>query len=278
MSAEKPLVTFADTQKLGWVTKACLKSALHCGHRVHVYTYDDIANVPKGVSVIDASKVLPKSAIFKFDGISQPGQVGSLAPFSDALRYKLLKLGLGVWIDWDVYFIKKIDFSSEYILGWEGPRPFGSAFNPYGSMVGNAVMGIPANAPILDKLVDLTSPPYQMPPWLNPYLKFKVRQKLAGRPFHPGAVRYAEYGPIALNYYVKKFRMKPVVRDYEVHYPIDYRDVRLFLKNDSTFRDTLSDKTETIHLWHSAFRKVTDKRKLRKNSFAARLREESLDA
>lgn len=271
-----PMMTFAGPGPLGWVARACLKSAVRMGHRVDVYSYGEVTKLPKGVSQKDASQVIPKEEIFTFDGIAQPEQTGSLAPFSDALRYRMLAEGRGIWMDWDLYFHKPLDLSGVTILGWEGPRYWGAALNPYAPMVGSALIGLMPSSPILKDLVELTSKPYAMPPWISPWLRFKVRRKLAGRPFHPGAIRYAEYGPIALFYYVNKHRMRAAVRPFTAHYPIDYRDVAQFLRPNEDFLQGLPPDTQTVHLWNSNFRRLTEG-KLPKDSFAARLREESLD-
>lgn len=277
MSLDIPLVTFVDPGPVSWLTRSCLKSAVRQGHTVHAYAYGEVIDLPKGVAWKDAEAVIPKSEIFHFDGVAQSEQSGSLAPFADALRYKLLQMELGVWVDWDVYFLKPIDLSEPTILAWEGHRPLGAALNPYQAMVGNAVMRIESDSPVIRDLVNLTSSPYQMPPWLSPILKYKVRKKLDGKSFNPGAIRYAEYGPIALSYYVKKHKMKSKVGDFRRFYPIDYRDTSQFLQDNATFLASLPERSETIHLWNSSFKRVI-KSGIPNGSFAARLREESLDA
>ena len=220
---------------------------------------------------------MPKGDIFLFDGVTQPEQSGSLAPFSDALRYRLLSLGLGTWVDWDVYFLHALDPDQATILGWEGPRPFGASLNPYAAMVGNAIMRMPPDSRVLQDLVRITSAPYEMPPWLSPWLRYQVKRNLGGAPYNPGAARYAEYGPIALSYYIRKHRMKSLVRNYTYHYPVDYREVSAFLQEANAFLASLPREAQTIHLWNSSFRRLTNT-SLPPNSFAARLREESLDA
>lgn len=277
MSADTPIVTFVDPGPLSRITRACLKSAVRCGHQVHVYAYGEVTGLPVGVVSKDAEDVIPKSEMFTFDGITQPGKFGSLAPFADALRYRLLKSGLGIWVDWDVYFIKPIDVSKETILSWEGKRQFNFRPKRYEGVVGNAVMRLATNSPVLSDLVDLTSPPYRMPPWLPPELQDRVRKKLNGGPFYPGAITYAEYGPIALTYFVKKHRLKSKIRSFKYHYPVSHNEVSSFLLDDQEFRGSLPGRTQTIHLWNSLFQEVI-RTQPPKKSFAARLLEESLDA
>lgn len=277
MSAEKPLVTFVEAEALNWVARSCLKSALRAGHSVHIYTYNDLENVPNGVAIKAAEEIIPRSEFFTFDGIAQIEQHGSAAPFSDVFRYELLSQSKGIWIDWDVYFIKPVICEPPFLIGWEGHRSWANALHPFRPMAGNALLWLPPDSPVLTALSDLTKYPYKMPPWLSRRLKAKIQAKLEGRPFFPGAARYAEFGPIALNYFVKKLRMQKFVSHYRHYYPVGYREVEEFLKDDTRFRSTLSTDTKTIHLWNSAFRRVANQH-APKGSFADRIKEESLDA
>jgi hypothetical protein len=93
-----------------------MDSFVATGHSVHLYTYDAIDNVPQGVILRDASKILPPSAIFR----NRLGKgKGSLAGFSDLFRYKLLLDEGGWWVDTDVFCLKPFDFSAPYVFGAE---------------------------------------------------------------------------------------------------------------------------------------------------------------
>src|ERR1043165_8447512 len=45
--------------QLSPLERLCLSSFAAHGHRVHVYTYDAIENVPRGVTLQDAAQILP---------------------------------------------------------------------------------------------------------------------------------------------------------------------------------------------------------------------------
>jgi len=76
-----------------------MRSFLWCEHEYHLYCYEEIDNVPKGVVIKDAREILPEEAIFVCQ--TEPGK-GSPSPFSDLFRWKLLYEKGGWWVDTDV--------------------------------------------------------------------------------------------------------------------------------------------------------------------------------
>jgi len=87
-----------------------IKSYLVAGYEYHLYTYDKVDNIPEGVIIKDGNEILDKKEIFYYEG--------SIAPFSDLFRYKLLHMRGGIWTDCDIICIKKIpnDKQHEYIF------------------------------------------------------------------------------------------------------------------------------------------------------------------
>ena len=59
-----------------------IKSYIKQGYEYHLYTYENVKNIPKGVILKDGNEILDSSYIFYYEG--------SIAPFSDIFRYKLL--------------------------------------------------------------------------------------------------------------------------------------------------------------------------------------------
>ena len=81
-----------------------VRSFLAQGHPVHLYTYDAPGNVPAGVSVFDASAIVPASLAPA--AATSPFARGSYASFSDYFRYHLLLARGGWWADMDVVALK----------------------------------------------------------------------------------------------------------------------------------------------------------------------------
>lgn len=86
--------------RLSPLERACIQSFLAKGHRFNLYVYDSVENVPAGCTLLDATSLIPKDAVFAH--VNGPA-AGSLAGFSDRFRYKLLYEMGGWWCDLDVF-------------------------------------------------------------------------------------------------------------------------------------------------------------------------------
>ena len=87
-----------------------IKSYIKQGYEYHLYIYDKVANIPDGVIIKDGNEILDKKNIFYYEG--------SIAPFSDLFRYKLLYDKGGIWTDCDIICINRlpIDKTHDYIF------------------------------------------------------------------------------------------------------------------------------------------------------------------
>ena len=93
-----------------------MKSFLHNNHNYHLYTYENVGNVPEGVLIKDARNILPEKDIFRYKN-------GSVSAFSNVFRYKMLFDKGGYWVDTDFICLKYFDFKEDYIFGtepWDG--------------------------------------------------------------------------------------------------------------------------------------------------------------
>ena len=89
--------------ELSNIEKLCINSYIKNGHTFHLYTYDEIKNVPKECVIKDAQEILPKDDIFAYNsGLGK----GSFSAFSNYFRYKLLELKGNWWTDTDIVCLK----------------------------------------------------------------------------------------------------------------------------------------------------------------------------
>lgn len=105
--------------RLSVIELLTIKSFLNNGHDFHLWTYEKIQNLPDGVTVRDASLIIPKSEIIvrKFnDPVTGVGKGSVGAPFSDLFRYKLLYEYGGWWVDMDVTCLKPLQFEEPYFF------------------------------------------------------------------------------------------------------------------------------------------------------------------
>ena len=95
---------------LSWLEVMCINSFLRQGHPIAVYSFDPIENLPEGAQWRDAAEVLPREKLVFYKGNGTP------AVFSDWFRLELLKRSAGVYVDLDVYCLKPINISGEYLF------------------------------------------------------------------------------------------------------------------------------------------------------------------
>jgi len=101
---------------LSTLERLSLSSFLKHKHEYHLYTYCDVAGVPEGVVIKDANKIVPERDIFYLK--SGAGK-GSVAPFADLFRYKMLFEMGGWWADTDCVCVRPFDFTREYVFSSE---------------------------------------------------------------------------------------------------------------------------------------------------------------
>jgi hypothetical protein len=95
--------------------QACLSSWSDYGHSLDLYTYDEKAPIPRGVSWRDANEIVPSDQIFVY----RKGAIGSVAAFSNLFRYELTRQRHVTWVDTDVLCLASNWPKRDYYLGWE---------------------------------------------------------------------------------------------------------------------------------------------------------------
>jgi len=89
----------SDDQELPELQQLSLRSVILTGHNVLLYSYGELKNVPKGVEVANADKILDRSNIFKY---KQGFNKGSYSGFANWFRVKRLYEQGGTWFDCDI--------------------------------------------------------------------------------------------------------------------------------------------------------------------------------
>jgi hypothetical protein len=112
--------TFWGGGKLTNVERTCLNSLVKNGHKLVVWSYNDIKDMPTGSELKDAREILPESSFFLLSN-------GSCAPFSDFFRYTVLDLVGGLWVDTDVIALKPtgaLNWENQFLVTERLPTPF----------------------------------------------------------------------------------------------------------------------------------------------------------
>src|SRR2546421_1648501 len=122
--------------ELSVMERLSINSFLRNGHEYHLYTYNDLPNVPDGIVIRDANEILPASKIFQYR--DRPSYAG----FANHFRYQLLFEQGGWWADADVVCLRPFDFAEDYVFASE-------AFPGQPMRVNNNVIKSPVRSEIM---------------------------------------------------------------------------------------------------------------------------------
>ena len=100
MSTEFEVNSYWGGGPLSRLEVLCLTSFIRNGARYNLFTYEEPDDVPEGVTLRDASKILPAERMFLYPAGTL--NEGSLSGFSNLFRYTLLQDNGGWWVDTDV--------------------------------------------------------------------------------------------------------------------------------------------------------------------------------
>jgi hypothetical protein len=169
----------------------CLRSQVAAGHKVTVYSFEPLGQLPDGVGNAEAEAILPHAFSEK---LRPPQPDGSwrdwtILQFSDFFRMRLMAHNAGLWLDADVLLLKpvEIDATKPY-FAWERPR-----------QLGNSVLYLPSDDAIVAAFEQLMQQDELTPDWLalRHRLIFGLR-KLRGGSSRVSDIRVAIFGPAAL--------------------------------------------------------------------------------
>jgi hypothetical protein len=224
--------------ELGKMQAACLRSFVRAGHRTVLHCYGAPTDVPNDVEIADAARHLPESQLRRHR------ETGSFALFSDLLRYKILRAGLGLYVDCDIFCVRPVE-DEDYIFGWSGPKT-----------LNNAVLKLPPDCPCLSDLCRIGEPLF-MPPWFTfrHRLGLRARQLLGGPMLSIEDLPWGSTGPKALTYFAHKHGIDRYAKDKEVLYPIDNHEIALLFDPERSLDELIAPTTVAIHLYNEYFRR-----------------------
>lgn len=222
---------------LTYVERLSLQSALAQGHhfKLHSYSPEKLRNVPTGVEVCDASEVMPRDKLISYAECENGVALGA-----NLWRYHMLGQGLGAWCDLDLVFLKPLDFSRPYVLGWE-----------YEGWINNAVLFAPKDSQFVEDLFALTKPNVR-PPWFGPRrsLQFYLKRWRLG---YLGLedLPWGTYAAGLVTHIVKTRGLEPFVDAPDVYYPVRWGEARMVYGDADVVNAKITPQTRTVHLWHS---------------------------
>ena len=168
----------------------CLRSQVAAGHKVTVYSFEPLAQLPAGVGNAGAEAILSRAFAERLRPTGAGGvwRDWTTLQYSDFFRIRLMAQNAGLWLDADVLLLKavEIDLAKPY-FAWERPR-----------QLGNSVLYLPSDDPIVAAFTALMQQDELTPNWLA--LRHRLTfgwHKLRGS-HRLSDIRVAIYGPPAL--------------------------------------------------------------------------------
>jgi hypothetical protein len=208
--------TFWHGEQLPDFVALCLSSFLDHGDHIRLFTYRKV-KVPFGVEVVDASEILPQSAVFYYK--NEDGTDRSVAGFANLFRYTLLRARGGWWVDTDVLRLGGPLPSEELYLGWEEP-----------DLIGNAILWAPPQHELMSRAED--------------------EARAAGV-----NLIWAQTGPKLVTRLTSELGLLPLVKPLGVVYPIAGDDFALSASADGFDRVARATAgVPFLHLWNEMFR------------------------
>lgn len=209
--------------ELSLMEQLSITSFIKNGHRFHLYVYEDMKDVPRGATMIDGNSILPKEEIFE---LRHGSHTGSLTPFSNLFRFKLLLEKGGWWVDLDVVCLKPFDFgSSPYIITSEYDEPSG-VIGP-----SSAVLKVPKGDDFIKAC-------------------FKKVRSLCT---HLEVLHFGDTGYKLVREMVKRYNLEAFVKPPATFAPLGYWQYRTFIEPQDLVPDL--SNSYAIHLYNEMWRR-----------------------
>ena len=91
--------------------RTCLRSQVAAGHKVTVYSFEPLGQLPDGVGNAEAEAILPHAFAERLRPTGHDGawRDWTTLQFSDFFRMRLMAQNAGLWLDADVLLLKPVE-------------------------------------------------------------------------------------------------------------------------------------------------------------------------
>lgn len=210
--------TFWHGGELSWIELLSLASLREVGHDITLFSYRFLDFVPRGITVRDASEILPESAVFSYANGTK-----SFSAFSNAFRYQLINATDYVWADCDVLGLAPMSLPPEgYIFGFESP-----------GVVNGALLGAPQESDLSLSLLDGVA-----------------RADIQN-------LKWGQIGPQLVTSAVKRLGLLELALPISQIYPLHYSETwRYFDPESIDFVRKRCEDSKFAHLWNEVIRRA----------------------
>ena len=222
---------------------ACLASFPRMGHKLTLYVYTAVENVPPSVRIADASTVIDRRKLERF------ARAGKYSLFSDWFRFELLSKQNGAcWVDTDIYCLRPIPVE---------PFIFGREDDTY---IAIGMLALPAENAVLSRLCEMCHQSAFVPPWLPLRNRIPYRLSAAlGRPVAREHFPWGVWGPRAFTWYARQYRIEKFAKPPPIFYPIHFSEIEKLFDPLFDLETRITPATRTVHLWNELLRRREDR-------------------
>ncbi|WP_435168535.1 glycosyltransferase family 2 protein [Falsirhodobacter sp. 1013] len=231
---------------LSWMEIASIKSFLRLGHDYTLYTYEDVPNVPEGAHVVNAREVWDTDRILMHDKAQSP------AIHADVFRVRMIAQEGNVWADTDVIALQPFPADLRWFIGHEREDRL---------LLGNAIMGLPADSQTLKAMMDFLTADFPIPPWSKGKFRRELEQKRSeGVAVRLESLSWGSTGPEALTWFAQDSGEIAKAQPTNTFFPVAFNDRKRLVKPPE--RERLEEQLEregslSVHLYSRWLRKYT---------------------
>ncbi|MFG1351225.1 hypothetical protein [Xanthobacter autotrophicus] len=223
--------------RLGPIHAACIRSFVRHGHDVVLHSYGRPVDTPDGVTLFDAAALMTQQELIRH----RP--TGSPALGANRYRYRLLKAGMGIYVDCDVFCLQPFP-DEPYLFGLE-----------QNGQVNNAVLAMPPDSKLLQDLVSATEDDYFIPPWVRRSDRRVWRlRKAMGFPRHVADQPWGTFGPQLVTYMIQKHHLMKMAQPIDIFYPLHHQQTSLLAQAGLRIADMVTPRTLGLHLYNHSLK------------------------
>lgn len=228
------LFSFWSFAPFGYLERLCLTSMIRAGHPIDLYSYEKDLDLPDGVTLKDASQIMPRSKIVRH-------RFGP-SHFTDIFRYEGLRRGFGTWVDMDVLMLRSISDMPGPIMGWENP-----------SSVAIGVLWLQKDDPFLSWMKRLTEARVPIPGHLPIRKKLEqLGRALVGRPRPLNKFGRCVIGPGEFTDFLRRANRLKQAEPIEVFYPLPHEQFSMAFDPAANVEAFFTPRTRAVHLWNNS--------------------------
>ncbi len=225
-------------RRFSFLEHLCLKSFADVDQKPILYHYGDLEDIPDYVEPRDAREIYDAPEIYR-DPINR-----SVAVHADLFRLKLLQKTDYIWVDADIYALRPLETTSQYLF------PRGNRRN---QRLINSVMGFPKDSAALTAMCEFAFESDLVPPWW-PEDKQKAYLDLYGKSTYWSLPLFS-LGPPMLYYFISRSGEMEMATARGELYAVPPRFRRLWNDPDMSKLEFLDWQNKmTIHFHGSWFR------------------------